>query len=455
MKDYRIEEDTLGKMHVPKDVYWGVQTERSRKNFAIGKEKIPEEILTSLILIKKAAAQTNYSFKLLSKKKMQAIVKACDFLLQEALFDHFPLSVWQTGSGTQTNMNVNEVISNIANSSLGMPLGAKSPVHPNDDVNMSQSSNDVFPSAMHIASSMQCSMLLQTLSTLYKALIAKEKAFTRVVKVGRTHLMDATTLTLGQEFSGYAAQVLQGIERITASDAALHQLALGGTAVGTGINAPKGFAKSICKELSKMTKHSFVPAKNSFEAVASSDSIVFLSGALKTVACSLYKIANDIRFMASGPRCGLSELILQANEPGSSIMPGKVNPTQCEALMMVCIQVMANDSAISFAGSQGNFELNTARPVMAYNIIQSIDLLRDAVESFTKNCITAIKANKKQLQEYVTSSLMHATALTPKIGYEKAAQIVKKAHQENKTLQCAAKELGYLSEREFDAILKN
>ena len=452
MKDYRVEEDALGAVHVQKDAYWGAGTQRSLQNFAIGKETIPYEILLALVLIKKAAAEVNYSLTLLPLKKNRAITRVCNMLLEKKLADQFPLSVWQTGSGTQTNMNVNEVIANCANTLLKMPLGTKSPIHPNDDVNMSQSSNDVFPSAMHIACALMCKeKLLPTLTAFHKALCAKQKAFQDIVKVGRTHLMDATTLTLGEEFSAYAAQVSQGIERIKAALEGICRLALGGTAVGTGLNAPKGFAKAICKTLSTLTKQKFLPATNSFEAIATSDAVVFLSGALKTVACSLYKIANDIRWMASGPRCGLAELILQANEPGSSIMPGKVNPTQCEALIMVCIQVMANDSAITFSGAQGNFELNVCRPLMAYSIIQSITLLDDAVQSFTKNCLKTIKANKKQLQAYVERSLMHATALTPHIGYDTAAQIVKKAHKENTTLKQAALEL--LSDKEFEAIV--
>jgi fumarate hydratase class II len=439
----RKEKDSMGEVLVPDTAYWGAQTERSLDNFKIGREKMPQELILSLVLIKKAAANANYNFKLLPLKKMRAINKACDEILHGKLLDQFPLVVWQTGSGTQSNMNVNEVIANRANEFLGEPKGTKSPIHPNDDVNMSQSSNDVFPSAIHIAAFIQCvTKLLPALDTLHKILNEKSIEFQKINKVGRTHLMDATNLSLGQEFSGYAAQVDKGRKMVKESLKELRELALGGTAVGTGLNAPKGFGKEISGIISELTGHTFSPAKNYFKALASSDELVMLSGALKTLATNLYKIANDIRWMASGPRCGLGELLLPENEPGSSIMPGKVNPTQSEALMMVCIQVMGNDAAIGFANSQGNFELNVCRPLIAYNLLQSIDLLAESIKSFSKNCARGIKPNTKRIQEHLNRSLMQATALNPIIGYDAAAKLVQKAHHEDLTLQEAAARLG-------------
>lgn len=450
----RKESDSLGQVHIAKEAYWGSQTERSLANFKIGHEKFPEELIVALALIKKACAIVNAKLGLLSKKKKEACVKACDEIVQGALLDQFPLSIWQTGSGTQTNMNVNEVIANRANELCGYPKGSKTALHPNDDVNMSQSSNDVFPSALHIACVLKIQKsLLPALDRLYKSMKAKSQAFHTIVKVGRTHLMDAAPLTLGQEFSGYAHQLYSSMLSIKESLKELKELPLGATAVGTGLNAPKGFSKLVTKEISRRTKTAFIPAKNPFAAIASSDPCVTFSSALKRLAVALYKIANDIRWMASGPRCGLQELILPVNEPGSSIMPGKVNPTQCEALMMVCMQVMGHDVTITQAACSGNFELNVARPVIAYNLLQSIHLLKDAMESFDQNCIRGLKANKKRLQEYVENSLMHATALTPKLGYDQVAKVVQKAQRENKSLKSACLELDLLSEEEFDAIV--
>lgn len=439
----RKEKDSMGEVLVPDTAYWGAQTERSLSNFKIGHEKMPRELILSLVLIKKAAAKANYNYKLLPLKKMRAINKACDEILHGKLLDQFPLVVWQTGSGTQTNMNVNEVIANRANELLGEPKGTKSPIHPNDDVNMSQSSNDVFPSGIHIAAFIQCvTKLLPALDTLHKILTEKSVRFQKIKKVGRTHLMDAASLSLGQEFSGYAASVDTGRKAVKESVHKLRELALGATAVGTGLNAPKGFGKEISSIISALTGHTFVPAKNFFKALASSDELLMVSGALKTLATGLYKIANDIRWMASGPRCGLGELILPENEPGSSIMPGKVNPTQAEALMMVCIQVMGNDTAICFANSQGNFELNVCRPLIAYNLLQSIDLLAESIKSFSNNCARGIIPNTKRLQEHLDRSLMQATALNPIIGYDATAKLVQTAHREDLTLQEAAASLG-------------
>ncbi len=449
MAKYRKEHDSLGEVAVPEDVYWGAHTARSIANFKIGIEKMPLELIFALVLIKKAAAITNADLGLLDKKKMKAIVQAADEILSGKLLEQFPLVIWQTGSGTQTNMNVNEVIAARANELLTKKRSSKTPIHPNDHVNMSQSSNDVFPSAIHIAACFELEKLKSALKSLEKALKAKAKAFSKIVKVGRTHLMDATTLTLGQEFSGYAHQVTSGLHALEYSLKELSHLALGATAVGTGINAPKGFGDAICKTLTKISKHRFYKTENHFAALATSDAIVTTHGAIKRVGCSLYKIANDIRWMASGPRCGLGELILPENEPGSSIMPGKVNPTQSEALMMVATQIIGFDMAISMAATQGNFELNVMRPLIAYDFLRSIHLLTDATTSFTANCILGLEANHKKISHHVSQSLMHATALNPIIGYDNAAKIVRKAYLEDKTLKEAALELNLLSSEDI------
>ena len=454
MTTYRLEKDSLGNIQVPTHVYWGAQTERSRHNFTIGNEEMPKELILAIVLIKKAASIVNCEFTILSQKKKKIICQVCDEILAGELLDQFPLVIWQTGSGTQTNMNVNEVIANRAIELLKGKLGSKTPVHPNDDVNMSQSTNDVFPSAIHIASCIKIQeKLLPALKRLLKALNAKTKEFHTLIKVGRTHLMDAAPLTLGQEFSGYATLVEHGIQALEIGLQGLYELALGGTAVGTGMNAPKGFSKRICEVLSELTDLPFKPAKNKFEALSCHDAILGASGTLKRLACSLYKIANDIRWMASGPRSGLGEIQLPENEPGSSIMPGKINPTQCEAMTMVCIQVMGYDAAISFAGALGNFELNVYKPLVAYNFLHSIELLSDASDSFTTRCVTGIKPNLKRIHEDLHNSLMLATALTPLVGYDKTAEIVKKAHAEHKSLKECAVALGHLTAKEFDKAL--
>ncbi len=454
MAQKRKETDSLGVVEVPSDKYWGAQTQRSIENFPIGKEKMPIELIHALGLVKKAAALVNYDLKLLSKEKKDLIVKVCDELLKGRLDDHFDLVVWQTGSGTQTNMNVNEVISNRAIEIAKGVMGSKKPIHPNDDVNMSQSSNDVFPTAMHIAT-MQAAKarLIPHLKLLLKGFQKKAKEFESIVKVGRTHLMDAAPLTLGQEFSGYAAQIQNGIEMLETALTAVLKLAIGGTAVGTGLNAPKGYDKKVAAKIAELTGYPFVTAPNKFEALSSNDPLVFLSGALRTIACSFMKIANDIRWLASGPRAGLGELTLPENEPGSSIMPGKVNPTQSESMTMVAVQVMGNDTTIGIAGSMGNFELNVFKPVIIYNLLQSIGLLSDVAKNFHDKCLLGIKANKGRIKELLDHSLMLATALTPVIGYDKTAKIVQKAHRENISLKEAALKLKLLSEKEFDKIV--
>jgi fumarate hydratase class II len=450
----REETDALGSVFVPVECYWGAQTARSLTNFQVGEEKMAKSLIFAMVTIKKACALANNQLKLLSEKKTKAICATCDEILAGGLSDQFPLSVWQTGSGTQTNMNVNEVIASRANERLGAAKGTKFPIHANDDVNRSQSSNDVFPSAIHIAACLEITnQLLPVLFSLYKSLDACAKKFANLVKVGRTHLMDAVPITLGQEFSGYAAQVKASTASLTQSLEELRGLALGATAVGTGLNAPKHFDKLVSSLISDCCHFSFRPAKNMFAALAASDAVVTTSSALKRLACSLYKIANDIRWLASGPRCGLGEIMLAENEPGSSIMPGKVNPTQCEALLMVSMQVIGADSIISFAATQGNFELNVARPVIAHNLLQSIRLLTDAARSFDLNCVKTIRANKKRIEQLVEMSLMNATALNPIIGYDAASKIVRKAHSEGKTLKEAAIELGLLSEKEFMEIV--
>lgn len=451
---YRIEKDSFGEIQVPADRYYGAQTKRSYENFPIGTEKMPLEVIHALALIKKAAARVNEELGLLSKEKQRVICEVCDEILAGKLDDHFPLSVWQTGSGTQTNMNLNEVISNRAIEKLGGEMGSKQPIHPNDDVNLSQSSNDVFPSAMHIATMLDiCKKLLPNLITLRDTLDKKAESFQDVVKIGRTHLMDATPLTLGQEFSGYVSQLDHGIQAIKNTLPHLAELALGGTAVGTGLNSHSDYARKVAEEVSHLSGYAFVSAPNKFEALASNDALVEVSGALKRVAVSLYKIANDIRWLASGPRCGIGEITIPANEPGSSIMPGKVNPTQSEALMMTAIQVMGNDTTITFAGSQGNFELNVYRPLIIYNLIQSIRLLSDGTINFNQKCAEGINANLERISEHLNRSLMLATALNKAIGYDRASQIVKKAHAEHTTLKEAALALAFLTEEEFDRIV--
>jgi fumarate hydratase, class II len=448
---FRIEKDTFGDINVPSDKYWGAQTQRSLENFEIGgeHERMPLTLIKSLGILKKSASIVNRSFGL-PEKIASAIEKASDEVIQGKLNDHFPLVVWQTGSGTQTNMNANEVIANRAIELNGGKIGDKS-IHPNDHVNMSQSSNDSFPTAMHIAAVLEINnILLPGLHTLHKALLEKVREFSDIIKIGRTHTQDATPLTLGQEFSGYAAQVEYSIHRIQNNLHDLYALAQGGTAVGTGINTYIGFAEKVAEAISKETGLPFYTAANKFESLAAHDALVQISGTLNTIAVSLMKIGNDIRLLGSGPRSGLGELLLPENEPGSSIMPGKVNPTQCEALTMVCAQVIGNNVAVTVGGSNGHFELNVFKPLIIRNVIQSTRLLGDAAKSFTKNCVVGIKANKTKIQELMKNSLMLVTALNPHIGYDKSAKIAKTAHKENSTLKETAIKLGYLTEAEFD-----
>ena len=451
--DYRIEKDTLGEVKVPKDSLWGAQTERSRKNFKIGNSSsMPIEIIHAYAILKKSAAQTNENLGVLSKEKSLLIQKVCDEILENKHNDEFPLVIWQTGSGTQTNMNINEVISNRAHLLEGKKLGeSEKTLSPNDDVNLSQSSNDTFPTAINIAAmKIITKNTLVNLRKLKDSLSKKSKEFNDIVKIGRTHLMDATPITLGQEFSGYVSQINHGINTIENAIGHLSELPIGGTAVGTGLNTPKGYSSKIVEYISKNSEMSFKESSNKFEGIASHDCIVEMHGALKTVAASVYKISNDIRLMGSGPRSGLGELILPANEPGSSIMPGKVNPTQCEAISMVCAQIIGNDVAVSFAGANGHFELNVFKPLFAFNIIESSKILGDASLSFTENCIDGLKPNNKQIQKFLNDSLMLVTALNSKIGYYKAAEIANKAHKEGSTLKEATIKLGYLTEDEFD-----
>jgi fumarate hydratase, class II len=451
----RSETDSFGPIEVSADRYWGAQTERSRRNFRIGHDRMPMAVVRALGIVKLASAETNRELALLDQRRARAIVRAAREVIDGKLDDHFPLVVWQTGSGTQTNMNLNEVIANRANELLGGELGAKAPVHPNDHVNMSQSSNDSFPTAMHIAAAMGIlGDLIPALSELHRALRKKEKAFAHIVKIGRTHTQDATPLTLGQEFSGYAAQVESGIARLRVAVKDLYPLAQGGTAVGTGLNSKPKFAKAFARHVAKITKLPFTSAPNKFEALASNDAYVFAHGAINSVATGLFKIANDIRLLGSGPRSGLGELILPENEPGSSIMPGKVNPTQCEALTMVCCQVFGNHTTITIAGSQGHFELNVYKPVLAYCMMHSIQLMSDVARSFTEHCVEGIRADEKRIRELMERSLMLVTALAPRIGYDNAAKVAKSAHARGTTLKEEAVRLGFVSAAEFDRLVQ-
>lgn len=451
---YRKEKDSLGEILVPADRLWGAQTQRSLQNFKIGGDRFPREFVRSLGILKKAAALTNGEIGWLEEKKVRAIVQACEEVMSGKLDDHFPLVVWQTGSGTQTNMNANEVIANRATQLLGGEMGSKA-IHPNDDVNKGQSSNDTFPTAMHIAvGEVVSKRLLPSLNELHNIFEKKCSEFDKIVKIGRTHLMDATPLTLGQEFSGYKTQIAFGIERIRTSLSGVFGLALGGTAVGTGLNTHPRFAVLAAKQIADATGLPFVSAPNKFEALATHDALVELSGSLKTLACSLMKIASDIRWLGSGPRCGLGELLLPENEPGSSIMPGKVNPTQCEAMTMVCAQVIGNDVAVTVGGMSGHFELNVFKPLIVFNLLNSVRLLSDACDSFRENCLQGIEPNREQIQKHLNNSLMLVTALNPHVGYDNAAKIAKLAHKKGLTLKEAAIELKLLDGAKFDEIVK-
>jgi fumarate hydratase class II len=454
-KSTRSETDSFGPIDVAADRYWGAQTERSRQNFRIGQDRMPISIVHALGIVKLASALTNRELGLLDARRAGAITRAAREVIEGKLDDHFPLVVWQTGSGTQTNMNLNEVIANRANELLGGKLGAKEPVHPNDHVNMSQSSNDSFPTAMHIAAAGRITAdLIPALGELLRELRRKEKAFARIVKIGRTHTQDATPMTLGQEFSGYAAQVESGMARLRIAVKELLPLAQGGTAVGTGLNSKPGFARMFARQVAKITKLPFTSAPNKFEALACNDAYVSAHGAINSVATGLFKIANDIRFLGSGPRSGLGELILPENEPGSSIMPGKVNPTQCEAITMVCCQVFGNQTAVTVAGSQGHFELNVYKPVLAYCMMNSIQLLSDAARSFTEHCVVGIRADEKRIRELMERSLMLVTALAPRIGYDNAAKVAKEAHARGTTLKEEAVRLGFVSAAEFERLVQ-
>lgn len=449
--EYRIEKDTLGEVRVPADRYWGAQTQRSLENFRIGGQRMPTEIVRAFAVLKKAAAITNAELTDFAEDKADIIGRVCDEILEGKLDDHFPLVVWQTGSGTQSNMNVNEVVSNRAIELLGGTLGSKTPIHPNDDVNKSQSSNDTFPTAMHIAGyGAIVERTVPAMRALQQALEEKARAFAGVVKIGRTHLMDATPLTLGQEFGGYASQVRKSIEAIEGSLPHLRELALGGTAVGTGLNAPRGFAEGVAAKIADLTGHPFVSADDKFEALSAHDAVVEASGALKRAAVALMAVANNVRLLGSGPRCGIGEIRLPENEPGSSIMPGKVNPTQAEALTMVCAQVIGNDTAVAVAGTHGHFQLNVFKPVMIYNLLLSANLLADACASFRENCVVGIEADERRIRMHLDNSLMLVTALNTRIGYYKSAEIAQTAHREGSTLKEAAVKLGYLSAEEFD-----
>ena len=455
MTDTRTETDSFGPLEVPATKYWGAQTQRSLINFPIGWEKQPVAIVRALGVIKKACAQANLELRNLPAQIAGAIIEAAGEVIEGKHDDHFPLVVWQTGSGTQSNMNANEVISNRAIEMMGGKMGSKSPVHPNDHCNMCQSSNDTFPTAMHIATAMTAhDILIPGLERLHTALSAKADEFTDIIKIGRTHTQDATPLTLGQEFGGYAFQVEQGISRVKQAMRNIYALAQGGTAVGTGLNTPIGWGEKVAANMAEITGLPFVTAPNKFEALAAHDAMVEMSGALKTVAASLFKIANDIRFLGSGPRCGLGELILPENEPGSSIMPGKVNPTQCEALTQVCAHVFGNDAAVGFAGSQGHFELNVYKPMMAYNVLQSMQLLGDASIAFTDNCVDGIEADEGRINTLMWESLMLVTALAPEIGYDNATKVAKTAHKNRTTLKEEAINLGFVDAETFDRVVQ-
>ena len=451
----RIESDSMGKIEVPCDRYYGAQTARSLIHFDIGRETMPPELIRAFGVLKKAAALVNKDLGKLSAEKAKLIVQAADEVIAGKLDEHFPLHIWQTGSGTQTNMNANEVISNRAIEIAGGVLGSKRPIHPNDDVNMSQSSNDTFPTAMHIAAASRVAeVLIPAVERLRDALAAKAGVFADVVKIGRTHLMDATPLTVGQEMSGWVSQLDRDVERLKMVLPGLYDLAIGGTAVGTGLNAHPEFAARAARKISELTGLPFASHPNKFAALSAHDEVVFASGALKTLAASLMKIANDVRWLASGPRAGFGELILPENEPGSSIMPGKVNPTQSEAMTMVAVQVFGNDAAIGFAGSQGNFQLNVFKPVMIHNFLNSVRLLADACRSFVDHCVLGMQLDLARIEQNVKNSLMLVTALSPKIGYDKAAEIAHTAHHQHTSLRAAALKLGYLSEKEFDELVK-
>ena len=453
--DYRIETDTMGEIKVPTGKYYGAQTARSIMNFKIGGERFPRELIRALGILKKAAAMANKELGTLTSEKAELIFKASDEVIEGKLDEHFPLVVWQTGSGTQTNMNANEVISNRAIKLAGGQMGSKKPIHPNDDVNKAQSSNDTFPTAMHISAAEEINRrLIPMITKLRDALNVKSEEFKDIIKIGRTHLMDATPLTLGQEFSGYVQQLTNGLERIDDCLPRLYELALGGTAVGTGLNTHPQFAVKSAEKIAEITGLPFITGRNKFEGLAGHDALVECHGVLKTLAVSLMKIANDIRWLGSGPRCGIGELSLPENEPGSSIMPGKVNPTQSEAMTMVCTQVFGNDVSVNIGGASGNFELNVFKPVIIFNVLQSIRLLADASESFTDNCVVGIKANETNIKKHLTNSLMLVTALNPHIGYDNAAKVAKKAHKENKTLRETVIELGLLTGEKFDEVVR-
>ena len=455
MSTTRIEHDTMGEVAVPSNAMWGAQTQRSLQNFKIGQERLPRAMIRAMGLVKKSAALTNASLDQIPQDICDAIVGAADEVIVGQWDSQFPLVVWQTGSGTQSNMNCNEVIANVANQKLGQPLGAQKPVHPNDHVNRAQSTNDSFPTAIHVAAAIQINeLLIPALTNLKNTLAAKSAEFESIVKIGRTHLQDATPLTLGQEFSGYVSQLEHGLARLDYALQGLYELPLGGTAVGTGLNAHPEYAEKSAQKLAELTQLPFVTAPNKFEALAGRDAAVFASGALKTIAASLNKIANDVRWLASGPRCGLGELRIPENEPGSSIMPGKVNPTQSEAMTMVVAQVIGNDTTINIAGASGNFELNVFMPVIAYNLLQSIQLLGDAANSFNDNCAVGIEANEEKIDYFLHNSLMLVTALNPVIGYENAAKVAKTAYKENKSLKQVAVELGLVTAEQFDEVVQ-
>ena len=451
----RIETDSMGEIEVPSDRYYGAQTARSLIHFDIGDERMPRELIRAMGILKKAAALVNADLKKMPRGKADLLTRAADEVIEGKLDDHFPLRVWQTGSGTQSNMNANEVISNRAIEMAGGEMGSKDPVHPNDDVNMAQSSNDTFPTAMHIAAAEEINRrLIPMITQLRDTLARKQRAFEEITKIGRTHLMDAVPLTLGQEFSGYVTQLTKALERIDRSLPSLYELALGGTAVGTGLNTHPEFADKSAAQVTEITGLPFISAGNKFEALAAHDAVVEFSGTLKTIAASLMKIANDVRWLASGPRCGIGELTIPANEPGSSIMPGKVNPTQSEAMTMVAAQVLGNDTTIGFAGASGNFELNVFKPVMIFNLLQSIRLISDACEAFNDHCATGIEPNRDKIDQLLGDSLMLVTALNPHIGYDNAAKVAKKAYQDNSTLREAAESLGLLTGEEFDKLVR-